>query len=258
MTLDFLQAPNLKDIPKLKHGFTTRMGGVSADSFSSLNLGWATGDDDDLVSENYDRLAQFLGATQEQIVGVRQTHSSTVVKVNQRDDREVISNQSADVLITDQPALFLSVRVADCLPILLVDPHHHAAAAVHAGWRGTLAKVLPQAIAAMTREFSTQPSELLVAIGPGIGICCFEVAAGVASLFVQNLDLSEAEIREKDASAFLDLSAINARLATREGVRTDRIWKASLCTRCDAKRFYSYRRDGKRSGRQIGVIGWQP
>jgi YfiH family protein len=256
VAVSLLQAPNLQGIQNLTHGFTDRTGGVSVGAYASFNLGWSTGDDDDSVRQNYDLLASQLNATADRIFGVRQNHGQTVLRVQTGDRKRDVAGKEADALITDHPGSFLSVRVADCYPIFIVDPKKRVAGVAHAGWRGTLARILPGTVEAMHQIYHSDLSDLEVAVGPGIGLCCFEVSLGVASLFASNLGVSGAEIRQTDAAAHLDLGAINARLALELGIPASNIWRSPACTKCDGGRYYSYRRDGKHSGRMVGVIGW--
>ncbi len=256
MPFTLLTSPQLEALEGLVHGFSTRAGGVSQGSYNSLNLGRGTGDEDEAVEENYRLLAEALGTHPGRIFGIHQIHGASVVEVEAGKDLGVYSSMSGDAMITAAPGTFLAVRVADCVPILLVDPIHRAVGAVHAGWRGTLAKVLPAAVSAMSRRFQTSPSELFLALGPGIGMCCFEVSGAIAALFEQQIGLEKNEWKESDTSAYLDLSGINARLAQSMGVLSERIWRSDSCTVCEPDRFFSYRRDGKHSGRMVGVIGW--
>ncbi|HLG19821.1 MAG TPA: peptidoglycan editing factor PgeF [Bdellovibrionota bacterium] len=256
MAIELQRAPNFQAIGKLVHGYSTRQGGVSSGPYASLNLGWATGDDDDLVAKNYDLLAAALNTTPDRIFGVRQAHGANVVLIRKSDSREEILRREADALISNDPNCFLSVRVADCFPILLIDEERKALGVVHAGWRGTMARVLTATLIAMHQEFGSRPGDLQVAIGPGIGPCCFEVSLGVASLFLSNLAVAGKEIRQGEASSYLDLGAINLRLAMEAGVSKANTWRSPLCTWCEAETFYSYRREGKQSGRMVGIVGW--
>jgi hypothetical protein len=255
LNLPLLTAPNLAALPGLRHGFTTREGGVSEGPYASLNLGWATGDDDGAVEANYERLAAAFGTPRERLIGIRQDHGAEVMRIDGVRAPQDFTGRSADALVTSIPGLVLTVRVADCLPILLVDPESRGVAAVHAGWRGTLAGVLPSAVEALVREFRCAPSSLRMAVGPGIGACCFEVSTGIAALMEHDIGLREGESREVGRSVWLDLTRINSRQAVDAGLLPERIWTSGLCTKCDA-RFFSYRRDGKRSGRSVGAIGW--
>ncbi len=151
-----------------------------------------------------------------------------------------------DAVITNVPGVLAGIRTADCLPLLLADPVHRAVAAVHAGWRGSAANISAATLRAMAREFGTRAEDVVAAIGPGIGVCCYEVSEEVASRFVEWLPGLTA------GKNHLDLVETNRRQLTAAGVRT--IHTGAACTRCDAD-YHSYRRDGEASGRMYSVIG---
>ncbi len=157
----------------------------------------------------------------------------------------------ADALVTDRPGLLLGVRTADCLPLLVADPEHRAVAAIHAGWRGLVAGILAEALRRMAERFGSRPEALLVAVGPAIGPCCYEVGPEVAAqfreLFPERKDLS--------GRTRLDLAEAARRQLCALGVGEERLAVAGICTRCRAEEFYSWRRDGPRTGRMLSVIG---
>lgn len=256
MSLGLFSAPILQNIPGLKHGFSSREGGVSVGPYRSLNFGWDTGDEDESVEENYRRLAEDLGSVPEKIYGVAQVHGREVVRLETSPDSNPRMTMQADSLMTSLPRTFVSVRVADCVPILLADPVTKAVAAVHAGWRGTLAGVLENTLSMMMEECGSEVSDIRIAAGPAIGKCCFDVDFGVAALFQNKLGLSKDEVVHEGEKSRLDLVAINLRRAQALGVRSQNVWTAALCTRCHPDLFFSYRRDGRKTGRCAGVIGW--
>ncbi|MFH1262573.1 MAG: peptidoglycan editing factor PgeF [Pseudomonadota bacterium] len=262
MAIPLITAPNLSSIKGLIHGFTTRIGGVSVSPYASCNLGMATGDEDDSVRRNYRLLADELGTTVESFLGLRQMHGGDVVvadpEASASDPLEAFRfAPSGDAIVTDHRGVLLFARVADCFPILLVDERNGAIGAVHAGWRGTLARVIPNAVRRMSAEFGTDPADLTMAVGPGIGLPAFEVSVAIAEMFEEQLDAQEGEIVKDEVSAQIDLAAILIRQARGEGIRADRIWSCGFCTHGDPGRFFSYRREGRRTGRMIGFIGWR-
>lgn len=176
--------------------------------------------------------------TQEKMASLKQVHSN-VARVA---DRPIGSVGEGDALLTNQPGLAVSVRTADCYPILLADPEHRAVAAIHAGWRGTAAGVVSRAIARMQNVYGTRAEALYAAIGPGIGGCCYEVGLEVARQFGMR------------AAGRLNLGAANHKQLIAAGVAEARIAVIAGCTYCDAERFYSYRRQGERAGRMISFI----
>ena len=211
------RAQALDDIPWLEHGFGTR-----------LSSKWP--DIADLAT-------------------VRQVHSDKVLIA----DRAGYLGEG-DALITNQHGIMLTVRTADCLPILMADIRNRAIAAVHAGWRGTLLEIVPKTIEAMGRQFGSRAEDLVIAIGPGIGACCFEVGPEVASqfsaLFPERRDFAQ---RTK-----VDLVETNRRLLRRNDGSMGQIATSGLCTHCGATLFHSYRRDRDAAGRMVSAIGLLP
>ena len=151
-----------------------------------------------------------------------------------------------DALMTKEAGLAVSVRSADCFPILLADPRKRAVAAIHAGWRGTAARIVPHTLERMTAEFGTAPDDVYAAIGPGIGACCYEVGEEVARQF------------GLDRAGRIDLAEANRGQLSEAGVLKERIEVLGLCTYCDPRRFHSYRRDKDAAGRMISYIGIVP
>jgi YfiH family protein len=184
--------------------------------------------------------------TDTRIATLRQTHSNTVLLA----DREGCLGEG-DALITNRPGLALAIRTADCLPILIADRSKRAVAAIHAGWRGTVLEIAPKTVRVMQEQFGSQPEDLLVVVGPGIGSCCFEVGPEVAAqfskFFPERKDLSE---RTK-----IDLVETIRRQLGINGGREGQYFASSLCTVCHASLFHSYRRDREAAGRMISVIG---
>jgi purine-nucleoside/S-methyl-5'-thioadenosine phosphorylase / adenosine deaminase len=148
-----------------------------------------------------------------------------------------------DALLSDTPGRRIAVKTADCLPILLVDPAHHAVAAIHAGWRGVVAEIVPKTVRAMVARWESRPQELHAAIGPGIGGCCFEVGPEVAVQFGLPAERTR-----------IDLTAEIERQLTGAGLSAERIYSAGLCTVCHTADFHSFRRDREQAGRMYSVI----
>jgi YfiH family protein len=240
------------------HGFTTRAGGVSAPPFDTLNLGGKWGDDPAHVAENRRRLARAVGGP---IYVARQVHGVALARVRRGDAPESIARLEADGLYSDLPGLTVGVFAADCIPALIVDSRSGAFAAVHAGWRGTVAGVLPAAVRALATDFGARPTDLRVALGPGIGPCCFEVGGEVAAAFVALCPDAAASgvvrpsARGRPEKSQIDLKAANRLLLERAGVAPEAIDAGPECTHCDPASFFSFRRDGSATGQQMGVIG---
>jgi YfiH family protein len=172
------------------------------------------------------------------MASLKQIHSSLSLVADRREG----CVGEGDALLTREAGVTVSVRTADCLPILLADTVDRAVAAVHAGWRGTHAHIVKETIGRMEREFGTDPGNIVAAIGPGIGPCCYEVGEDVARLFGM------------DRAGRLDIGSANVSQLVSAGVSPDRIGVSGLCTFCDPVQFYSWRRDHDRAGRMISFI----
>lgn len=257
--LIWLTAPLLDGCSRIRHGFSTRKGGVSVPPWDSLNLG--IGRDDDLahVRENYRRFCGVLGADPRRVVLTHQTHSTNIRRVTAADagkglwlDRDY---RNVDALITNEPDLPLVVFSADCGIILLYDPVRHAAGAVHAGWRGCAAGILEKTAAAMTDAFGSNPADLLAAIGPCIGQCCFETDGDVPDAMRAALEADAEPYWEWRGSKFhVDLAGLNRQWLLRTGLSPEHIEVCRLCTACRPDLFWSYRKMGNTRGAQVAMI----
>jgi YfiH family protein len=226
------------------HGFTTREGGVSAPPWDGANLGGAVGDDPAHVAENWRRLEAATGLT---FARVRQVHGARAVRL----DAAGPPAEEADAVVSVSPGLAACVSVADCVPVLLADPGSGAVAAVHAGWRGTIARAAAEGVRALAREAGAAPGRLLAAIGPSIGPCCYEVSDDLAARFAAELG---PETVVPGVRPRLDLWAANARVLREAGLAPERIDVLGRCTACEPDRFFSHRRDAGRTGRQVAYI----
>lgn len=230
-----LTASNLSNIPSLLHGFTTRLAG-------------------DFRTHSSEQLADILGLPLSSFRFLEQVHGGDVVAVTGKACSKPWPE--GDAMITEECQVILAIRVADCFPILLVDLRNHAIGIAHAGWRGTLARVLSNTICSMKERFGTRPDELKIAIGPGIGPDHLEVSKEIASCFEDQLQTWSKEVIQRGESAYLNLARINGRLAEEEGVQPSQVWSSEHCTYADAESYFSYRRDGKDSGRMVAFLGW--
>jgi len=152
--------------------------------------------------------------------------------------------------VENTPGSLVAVKTADCVPVLIVDPVHRAVAAVHAGWRGTARNIASRAIEEMANRFASRPEDLHIAIGPGIGKCCYEVGPEVAAEFVKY----DPALRNLTQPVHLDLGGINRLQAATLGVPAGQIYTAGICTMCNQD-FHSFRRDKQRAGRMLSVVG---
>lgn len=239
--LMLLRSPLLK----VPHGFTTRKGGVSEGPFESLNLSASTGDAADNVAENQRRvLAEFANPP---VVALHQVHGNEV---------HVVSGPGVwkgDGLLTQTKGLLLRVSVADCYPVLLHDAEKGVVGALHAGWRGVVAGILPKALGMMREQFGSRMKDVRLAVGQGISGAVFQVGPEVVEA-MQGAGLSAFRTDPKFAGRFLaDLEACLRTQALREGVLSEHYWAMGACTYQD-RRFFSHRRDQGKTGRMWAVI----
>ncbi|GAB5603133.1 peptidoglycan editing factor PgeF [Thermus sp. FJN-A] len=225
------------------HGFTTRLGGVSEGPFASLNLSAATGDDPKRVEENQRRVLAAFGHPP--VAALKQVHGAQVHLV------EGPGVWEGDGLLTRTPGLLLRVGVADCYPLLLYHPKG-AVAALHAGWRGVAAGILPKALE-LLESLGLDPREAHLAIGPGIGGGCYQVGEEVAEAFLKAHLPTFAQDPRAPGKYLLDLERALLLQAERAGLRQERVYRVGLCTHCEPTLF-SHRRDRGRTGRMWGLI----
>jgi YfiH family protein len=297
--LDVIKAGNLEHIPWLVHGFSTRHGGIS-DAYGghALNLGITPEDRRASVERNRDLFLEALGAndgarvprprgqgvriedsqrTLWPMIRMRQVHSSVIHRVG---DATPDHPLTGDGLVTDRPGILLSVRVADCLPVLLADPVRRAVGAFHAGWRGTLARIVEKGVGEFRRHFGSDPADVKAAIGPGIHRCCYEVSEDLRDRFHGQFSYADALFEEVPSSdpirrkyplmfmnqrapghgepprkVHLDLVEANRRQLLEAGVRAENIWISDLCTSCRTDLLFSHRKEKGITGRMGGAIG---
>ncbi|MBL8684771.1 MAG: peptidoglycan editing factor PgeF [Myxococcales bacterium] len=243
------RAPRLRDAG-FAHGFSTRRGGVSEAPFDTMNLGRAVGDDLDHVRENHTRLARSVGYEAARLFERSQVHGAAVFTAREGDQPERVRDGQSDALVTAVPGFAVGVRVADCVPVLIADPVSGAVAAVHAGWRGVVAGVVGASIESLA-ALGVEPSNAIAAIGPSIGPCCFEVGEDVASAIAEASG-DGVVLRRGPQKPHVDLWRAVERQLHRAGVKT--IDTLGACTMCEPETWFSFRRDGAKSGRMLGVI----
>jgi polyphenol oxidase len=237
-------------------GFTTRHEGVSRPPYNSLNLGTTTLDQQHNVEGNRSLLARAFGVNQEALVTVRQVHGSDILVIDEpNEDNSHFLTLECDAIITNQPGILIGVCVADCVPVLLLDPVKRVAAAVHAGWQGTASELVSKTVRAMTSQFDCTPATLQAAIGPCISQCCYEVDAPVKQAFSQTgLSWDTLAVPAGEGKWRLDLATANRELLASAGVPVSAIQVADMCVCCQREQFFSYRRDNGETGRQMGFI----
>lgn len=239
----------------LCHGFSTRHGGAQSRTEYSLNLGYTAWDSVERVDENRRRFLSALNFHKSPLVTLHQVHSKRVHIIKE------LSGQwnppDGDALICQDKDIALAVQAADCIPVLIVDPEKKVYAAIHSGWRGTLKRIVLHTTREIQDNFGSNPADLLVAIGPGIRSCCYEVGQEVAVLFEDKFPGTCTAVSSPDRPGkyFLDLpKALEIQLNT-AGIRPENIHNLGLCTCCNTETFFSFRAEGVLSGRMMAVIG---
>lgn len=261
--LVYYTANSFSSVGGLVHGFSTRLGGISQGSLSSLNLGRSRNDQPACVRENYRRFGDALGTSLDQIVMCQQVHSDTVRVVTEEDaftDLYEPTRFEGDGLITNCPGLTLAVFYADCIPVLLYDPVCRVIAAIHSGWRGTSLGIAENAVMQMRQTFGSRPETILAAIGPGIGPCCFETHDDVPNAMLQTLgDSISPFIAPQLGGKFqVDLKRIIAHRLQSIGLLSKHISISDLCTGCHLDLFWSHRKLGDLRGNQAAMIQLLP
>ena len=272
--LKILQSAAFNKLPWLVHGFSTRLGGVTPlENEKVLNLGLTDSDTRENVLENRHRFQSALGATDFKLVPLKQIHSDIV----QLFSANPTATCKGDASVTNTPGILLAAQTADCVPILLVDPKKRAVAAIHAGWRGTLQRIVAKAIGQMQMHFGAKPANLLAAVGPAIGGCCYEVGTEVATQFlsqfaeapewfdefrtgdepnpVQWLNMMPPGHQPPPKNLLLDLKKANRAQLLDAGLIAQNIFVSDLCTSCRRDLLFSYRKEGPQTGRLMSVIG---
>jgi YfiH family protein len=244
---DFLRSPLMAEYG-VTALFSLRTGGVSSPPFDSLNFGQGLGDSDSNIETNVDALAEVaeISSLPHQ---AKQVHGDNLLWCK---GSGAMHDDEADILLTDQAETALAVRTADCLPVLLTDPKTGIAAAVHAGWRGTAARVTQIAVREMLSR-GVQSKNILASLGPCIGSCCFFLDAAAADQLANCIPGAEYCIRRKTKIA-ADLREINILQLLQCGLSDVHIECINACTACDFRRFFSYRRDGNQTGRHLAVV----
>jgi len=255
----FLAAEGISALAGVAHGFSTCVGGVSQGVYASMNLGLTRGDDKDCVRENYRRFVEAIGATGRRWAMCNQVHGSTVRNVTLADTKTELYHKlgyEGDGLMTAIPGVTLVVFSADCIPVLLCDPVRKVIAAVHAGWRGTASGVVTVAVEQMKEMYGCRAEDILAAIGPGIGPCCFETHEDVPNAMmaaVASPALSYIKIKE-NGKFVVDLKGINAKRLELAGLDPANIAVSGDCTACMEDKYWSHRRQGDQRGSMAAMI----
>ena len=243
----------------VRHGFSTRIGGVSADAFDSLNLGMHTQDDRENVQHNFSLFCRDISVSPEHLVLSEQVHETKLHQATEKDCGkgllEETDLQGIDGLITDKPGVALATFSADCTPILLLDPQKKVIASIHSGWRGTVQKFARKAAFYMQKAYGSKRSDILAAIGPSIKQCHFEVGEEVYLEFSAAFGSAAERVTRYEAGKYyIDTDALNVMLLLEAGLSRDNISVCDFCTYCREDLFYSHRKSSGKTGRMSAVI----
>lgn len=240
--------PALEDTHLVRHGFSTRLGGVSEGHLSQMNLSFTRGDEPERVRENFRRMADAIGFEPESIVMSQQTHTTNIRLVTEEDRGKGLTKDldydNIDGLITNVPGLTLATFYADCVPLYFVDPVSRSIGLSHAGWRGTLKRMGAVTVQRMAEAFGTKPEHLRVAIGPSICQDCYEVSEDVAMEFKREFSRYADErlvYRTKEGKYHLNLWRANEIALLEVGVRQKYLSVTNVCTCCNPKQMFSHR-----------------
>lgn len=250
--------PLIDTYPFFKTGFSTRLGGVSEGIYASMNLSYTRGDQKDKVDENFRRICDAMGVSADRVVISAQEHHTRLQRVTEEDigkGKTFTGFTDVDGLLTNDPDVVLCTQYADCVPLLFADPKKKAVAASHAGWRGTVAEIGRLTVERMEREFGSDPKDILVAIAPSIGKCCFEVDTPVLEAFQQMAVFDQnCYVDQGNGKYRIDLWEVNRRVLISADVKAENITVTDLCTKCHSDVFWSHRVTGGDRGSLAAFI----
>lgn len=250
----YLTFPAFEKYGFVRHAFSTRIGGVSENEFASMNLNFGRGDREENVTENFHRFCSAAGFDYSTLVASSQDHGTFIRRVGAENRGTGIWKpkdiKSVDGLVTDDPDVTLVTYYADCVPLFFLDPVKRAIGLAHAGWRGTVAGIGAKMAETMERKFGSRPEDLVAAVGPSIGPCCFEVDAPVYGEFSKLTQLNPQEfiVQNGGGKYHIDLWEANRRILIHAGIPREQIAVAGLCTQCNAQWLWSHRASGGKRG----------
>ena len=257
----FLFFPNFSHHKGLTHAISTRHSGVSSGNYYSLNLSFQVGDDHDNVMKNHQTLSQALRFDLSSLVTCQQIHQDSIALVDKSYLKKgcFLPNNAipeTDALVTNVPGIILMARYADCVPLLFYDPKTHTVAITHAGWKGTLAHIGQKTVEALVKEYFCQPQNILAAIGPSIGPCCYQISSSMADQTVKEFSQTKRYFRESpNDGLYFNLWQANKEQLQSAGIKKENIYCAELCTYCNFELFFSYRKGKGVTGRFGALIG---
>lgn len=250
-----------KDFEKydfISHAYSTRLGGVSENEFRSMNLSFSCGDKSENVMKNYKIFCKALDLDINKVVRVKQVHNNYIETITEKDVDEEFKQEvlkTADGLITNVPGIVLSTRHADCPAIFMFDPILKVVGLAHAGWRGTVAKIAGSLLDTFKNHYGSDPKNIICALGPSIGKCCFEVGKDAFEEF-QKMKIPDFDscYEEKEKSCYIDLLEVNKKVLLQAGAEESNIFKSDVCTNCNHDLLFSHRASGGKRGNNAAFI----
>lgn len=255
----YLAYPLLEKTGVVRHGFSTRLGGVSTGHCATMNISTTRGDDPAAVEENRRRIAKAIGVRAEDMTYTNQTHTTNVAVVEAKDRGKRF--METDGMVTNVPEICLVTFYADCVPLFFVDPVHRAIGLSHSGWRGTVGKMGKVTIERMRKEYGTDPAQVVAAIGPSICQDCYEVSEDVIEKFRENFDKAlwpELFYEKADGKYQLNLWRANQAVLAEAGVPRENIAVTNLCTHCNPDILFSHRSTGTARGNLSAFLALIP
>lgn len=253
---------NLENTGLVRHGFSTRLGGVSEGCLSSMNLSFTRGDDPEKVRENFRRMGKAIGFETKDLVLSDQTHTTNVRRVTEEDRGKGFDKEKdytdTDGLITNVPGLMLVTIYADCVPLYFVDPVHKAVGLSHSGWKGTVHRIGKVTLERMKEAFGTRPEDVQAAIGPSICQDCYEVSEDVAQEFMDEFadQLDDRLVYRKGNGKYqLNLWNANERILLEAGIRPEHLSITNICTCCNHELLFSHRASHGQRGNLAAFLG---
>ena len=246
-SVPYLTYNSLSEIDFINHAFSTRLGGVSTDEFTSMNLAFNRGDSPENVTENYKRFCKSAGFDYESLTASSQDHHTFVRAVTKENVGVGIYKpkdiESVDALITNEPSVTLVTYYADCTPLFFVDTKQKAIGLAHAGWRGTVGRIGDNVVKKMQSLYGTDPSDIKAAIGPAISVCCYEVDKPCADNFLalDELDSTKFVFPKGNGKFMIDLLETNRQILVHAGVKNENITVSDVCTNCNSELLWSHR-----------------
>jgi len=246
--LPYFEIPEVAKIGWIRHAFLTRKGGASLPPYDTLNISNENGDREEDIIQNKNRIAWTFYFDPKRLVLLNQIHQDKILLLR-KPAVTLPSPMEYDALITNVPNTFLGILTADCLPIFIVDQKKRVIAAIHAGRQGTAFHITTKVLKKMEKELGCTSENLLIAVGPSIGLCCYEIDEKVF-----RSEWEPFSIFVGDGKRMVDLAGINIAQMKEEGIRENQIFRINLCTSCHLDLFFSYRKEGQ-TGRQLSFIG---